>query len=224
MKISIILLAFSWTILMSSTTEGWPWPYSNKKRVCMSQYMRFQPCVGELLGFTYWQRPISSSCCATVVDISATAGLCPHTLPYYHSLPNLAFFQAQHHCTTTTNIPSPSSPPPPAVAPPARPIPPPPPPPPPSPPSQSPPKPKPSPDDPFPNINYADKKCVEEPRLHKYFVDISQYTLLKTPLPSACCETILDVTNKCPDDVGWDNLILECLDYCRSIQKTTSSP
>ncbi|KAM6573695.1 hypothetical protein CsatA_017775 [Cannabis sativa] len=202
---SFIVLALS--LFLVNSSEGWSYDYGNigdyynNRRACMNQYLDFTPCIGEMFSFTYTQKPISSTCCDKVKNITPNTDLCSHTLPYYRSfISRFAFYQAQLHCNApTTNIPPP---PPPAT------------------PSQSllPPPSPPSPPAPYFN-GLARKYCAEEPRLHKCYKEIALFRLDKAPIPKECCDTIIDVINKCPN-AEWAQGLLDCASYCKSAQKT----
>ncbi|KAM6550094.1 hypothetical protein CsatB_021770 [Cannabis sativa] len=193
MEITYSLLVLSLLTTLMSSTQGFPWPYyngNNNMIVCMNQYMNFKPCIGELIGFTYRNKPISSSCCAKVEDITSDANLCSHTLPYYHSLlSHSAFSQAQLHCTVP--------PPPPQSTPPVT----------------------------YSwTFSYCGKNCGEEARLRKYYPNIKSFFNNKRPLSQDCCDTIIDVTNKCQCSPF---LTQNTLPYCTSLLKkspTTNIP
>ncbi|PON71226.1 Prolamin-like domain containing protein [Trema orientale] len=86
MKQLTILWAFFFTLICF--TNGFPINGDN----CLNELVRFQPCVGELFSLTHRQRPISSSCCDTILDMSR--GHCPHLLPLY-LLPHSDFLKGQ---------------------------------------------------------------------------------------------------------------------------------
>ncbi|PON71224.1 Prolamin-like domain containing protein [Trema orientale] len=96
-KLSIYLSSFFCFFTLICFTEGCPY----KGESCQNEFLLFQPCIGEILSVIYSQRPmISSSCCATILDIGH--GHCPDFLPY--------FLVGQESCTRIATYPPPSRP------------------------------------------------------------------------------------------------------------------
>ncbi|PON39585.1 hypothetical protein TorRG33x02_255250 [Trema orientale] len=67
---------------------------------CIDQFFRYQPCVFEILNLNLWGHPISTSCCATILDVAN--GNCPRPLPY--SL----FVKGKDYCAKVASPPPPS--------------------------------------------------------------------------------------------------------------------